>query len=270
MSDFDGVRMYFGSASGSGHKALRLMEEPHVMLSATTAVNYTWDGIGELFVDSGGYSLMKRTGEHLPTDEYLDVVESKGADLFGVQDYPCEPDILAEYGRSVREHQAMTNERTAEAIVRAEERGMDAQPVAVVQGWERDDYVRHVEQLMDEGLLTDRLGIGSVCRRGQVDEIRGIIRAVDEATPSDTELHAFGVKNTIMSYPETRERLASVDSTAWYQMSHQDKIPSEPSFRTFCDRYISYWRKLANHCTVREPKEGQTQLSGLSSRGGEV
>lgn len=88
MTELNGVKMYFGTSSGSARKALRVIEEPDIMLSAQSKVAVPWEGIGDLFVDSGGYSLMISEGEHPPVDEYLDTVEEYDADKFAVQDYP--------------------------------------------------------------------------------------------------------------------------------------------------------------------------------------
>lgn len=228
------LRFYFGGAAGSARKALQQMQEPDVMISAVTQNNQPWEEIDNLFVDSGGYSMMLQTGEHNSTKEYLDYVERVDAKKFAVQDYPCEPDILDEYGRSVRQHQEMTIEAAAENIVRANERGLDATPANVVQGWQVDDYVRHVERMKETGTLTEHLGIGSICRRGQAKRIVNIIEAVDDATPEKTKLHAFGVKKTILEYPSARQRLHSADSSAWY-------------FRTPPAHSIKRWQAYAMH-----------------------
>lgn len=212
MTDF---RFYFGAANGSAQKALRTMEEPNVMISAETKNNRPWGGIESLIIDSGGYSLMLQTGEHRDTETYLDYCARVGADVFAVQDYPCEPEILEKYGRNVENHQKMTTERTADCLDMTDKRDMDADPMAVVQGWTVDDYLAHVDSLRDRGLLTERLAIGSICRRGVDVELAAIIRAVGDATPPSTKLHAFGVKVGVLSQPGIVDTLASADSCAY-------------------------------------------------------
>lgn len=245
MTDHGGVRMYYGSAAYSSHKALRQMEEPHVMISAhTKAADWLWD-IPELFVDSGGYSLMLDTGEHPPPPEYLDQVVEMGGDLCALQDYPCEPDILAEYGRTVRDHQERTVERAAECLAVIQDRALDVTPVTVVQGWEPDEYLRHIDRLSEEGCLTDHVAVGSVCRRGQTDQIREILTTVRDAIAKDAHLHAFGVKYEVLQYDDVRDAVDSVDSAAWEIYPNQGgRLENEPAWRTKAMRYLEYWRKV--------------------------
>lgn len=242
MTDFGDVRMYWGTGSGSASKSLRHLEEPDVMISYTTTQE-PWDGIENLFIDSGGYSLMLKTGEHGPVDEYFRYVSDTGATVAALQDYPCEPEILSEYGRTVRDHQERTLERAAENLAYIQDHGIDAEPMAVLQGWEVSDYVRCIERYRDRGVLTDKIGIGSVCRRGAVKEIQSIIRTVANELPGH-EIHAFGVKQQILNYPEMREALNSVDSAAWYQRMYNDKPVAEPAWHTTAKKYLDYKRKM--------------------------
>lgn len=257
MTDVGGVRMYFGTGSGSARKALWKMEEPHIMISAQTKMN-PWEGIDDLFVDSGGYSLMIERGEHPPAETYLDTVESYGATRFAVQDYPCEPDILETYGRTVKEHQRYTTERTRECIDLANRRDMDATPVAVVQGWEVEDYVRHVTELEDRNLLTEHVGIGSVCRRGQSQEIQNIIERVHEAAPDGTKLHAFGVKNDILSDSDTREYLHSADTTAWYFRNYDSMTQVNETWQDMVSLFLEYRSRLHDIATSEHDSQQLT------------
>lgn len=262
MTDIDGVRMYFGTASGSARKALYQMEEPHVMLSAQAEMGVPWDGIDHLFVDSGGYSLMIAEGEHPPADDYLDTVADYDADMFAVQDYPCEPGILDKYGRSVRDHQRRTTVATAQCLVRAEERGIDAEPLAVIQGWDSDDYIRHIRELRAEGLLTEHIGIGSVCRRNQDREIRRIIADVANELKPHHKIHAFGVKNSILADKATRERLHSADTTAWYFRNYQDRNDIDDTWQEMVSQYLEYRRNLGQMAGVLDsPQSGQSTLT---------
>lgn len=245
MTDHDSVRVYYGSADYSAHKALRTMEEPHIMISAQTlAADSTWE-VDDLFVDSGGYSLMLSTGEHPATDEYLNQVVEMGGDRFALQDYPCEPDILEEYDRTVTEHQERTIERASEGLTRVQDRGMDATPTHVLQGWETEDYLRHLDRAKETGTLTEHVAIGSVCRRGQLQEIRDVITTVRNHLPAKHKLHAFGVKYEILKYPDVRDAVDSVDTAAWYIYPNQSgRVEGEPMWRTKTAQYLEYWRKI--------------------------
>lgn len=212
---------YFGAASGSSRKALRELMEPNVMLNYATKNNQPWDGIDRLFIDSGGYSFMKGKGEYTSTNaEYLDFLEAHDPELFALRDYPCEPDVLESHGRTVKDHQRSTTERHRELLDQLGERDLSGQAVSVLQGWTVDDYIRHVDELADEGLLTDYVGIGSVCRRNREAEIREIILAVRDALPPSMRIHAFGVKGSVLQYADVRDALASADSQS-YEMQAQ-------------------------------------------------
>lgn len=256
--EIDGLRLYFGGSSGSAHKALRQVEEPHVMLSAVTENNRPWDTIDTLFVDSGGYSLMLDTGEHPPATEYLDTVERMGADKFAFQDYPCEPEILAKYGRSVEQHQQWTTDRARENLDAADDRGLDGEPIAVLQGWKPDQYVAHFDALRDAGCLTDMIAIGSVCRRGGLSDIRAVIRRVRDVVPDSYDLHAFGVKYTVLGEPDIRDALTSVDTGAWYKFHYEDALFEEKPWRTCARRYFSYVEQM--HELIGTEAPGQSVI----------
>lgn len=246
MTDIGDVRMYFGHSNYYARTALEKMEESHGMLSAAAANAAVWEGMDDLFVDSGGYQLMLDEGEHPPLEEYLETVRKWDGDRFAAQDYPCEPDILNKYGRDVSEHQWMTTEATAEAQAAYEDGDIEADPVAVIQGWERDDYIRHLDQLREHGCLTDTIGIGSVCRRNQAGEIRRIILDIREELPSRYSLHAFGAKNTILSDGDVRDALASADTTAWYFRNFDQSNQIDETWQEMVSLYLDYRRNLAD------------------------
>jgi len=135
-------------------KALRHMRERDVLLSYATDTD-PWDEITDLFIDSGGYSLMLETGEHDSVNDYLDYVEAVDANIAAMQDYPCEPGILNEYDRTVADHQAMTVDRARANLNEMRVRGLNTEPMAVLQGWEPDDYLNCIDMFREAGVLTD-------------------------------------------------------------------------------------------------------------------
>jgi len=213
--DHDGLTFFYGAASGSSRKALQKCEASNVMINYATQNNQPWDGIDCLFIDSGGYSFMLGKGEYGTTDtEYTRFINDVSPDLWALRDYPCEPDVLDTHDRSVRGHQRRTTERHASLLNEAGD-GTPGEPVSVVQGWRRDQYVRHVDELRDRGCLTDYVGIGSVCRRHAEAEIREIVTAVTDALPERCSVHAFGVKASVLSTRGVPERIDSCDSLAY-------------------------------------------------------
>jgi hypothetical protein len=257
---------FFGAASGSARKALQQLNEPNVMLSYATENNNPWE-CEQLFLDSGGYSLMLDTGEHPPADEYIDYVENADPAYFALQDFPCEPDVLDTYGQSVFNHREFSVEYSTHCLALANDRAIDAEPVAVLQGWEPDDYLRCIERYEQEGLLTDAVGIGSVCRRNADTDIREIVLTICDVLP-ERHLHAFGVKRDVLSYPAVLRALDSADSLA-YDWSYQREITG-PWWHQVAFNYLRFKQRLYEVVEEASPAErrdeGQTSLTDLPAQ----
>jgi len=259
MTEFDGTTMFWGCNGGSMSKALRHMRERDVLLSYATDTD-PWDEITNLFIDSGGYSLMLETGEHDSVNDYLDYVEAVDANIAAMQDYPCEPGILNEYDRTVADHQAMTVDRARANLNEMRVRGLNTEPMAVLQGWEPDDYLNCIDMFREAGVLTDYIGIGTVCRRNAETEIREIVNTVHNELPN-RKLHAFGVKKSILKYPDMRDALDSVDSSAWYFGMYQNKPVPERAWHTCTKMYLDYKRDLYDHFELSDQaKDGQATM----------
>lgn len=244
MSEF---RFYYGATNGQTKGALTRLEEPNVMINYASYSGEVWDGIEHLFIDSGGYSFIKGMGEYQTSHtEYLDWIERVDPELFALRDYPCEPDVLDEHDRTVREHQHMTTRDHRELMTGLENRNIDADPVAVVQGRSVNEYLQHVDELRDHGLLTDVLGVGSVCGRHALKEIKPIIKAVDDATPSRVSLHGFGLKIQSLEVPEIYNRLNSADSMAYSYTARTDSRERDImcGFRQHALHYLELRRKM--------------------------
>lgn len=260
MDGGDGFTFYFGAACGSSRKALRQLEEPNVMLNYATKLNTPWEGIDRLFIDSGGYSFMKGKGEYQTTDsEYLDHVAEYDSEAFALRDYPCEPDVLSEHGRDVDDHQQRTLARHINLLDQLEARDIDSRPVAVLQGWNVEDYLRCVDLFRDHGVLTDYVGIGSVCRRNQEAEIRRVILAIRDAVPPTVDLHAFGVKGSVLKYPDVRDALASADSMSYNYAAQWSALEAKgagnKTFRDSALEYLKQKRRIETLLLAEEDEE---------------
>lgn len=240
-------KFYYGAANGQSRKALRKMEEPRVMINYATKNNQPWDAIEELFVDSGGYSFMLGKGEYqTPAADYLDYVEAHQPSLYVLRDYPCEQEVLDEHDRSVDDHQRMTVNAHRRCWDEADDRAIKGQRVSVLQGQTVDDYLRHADQLRDHGVLADYVGIGSVCGREDISDIRRIILTI--ATNVDADLHAFGVKRrSLLQFSDVVEALSSADSLAYDKRGQyaafEDNRPH--NWREDAYQYLRYKRRIA-------------------------
>jgi hypothetical protein len=109
--------------------------------------------------------------------------------------------------------------------------------VPVLQGWENDDYLRHVEMYEASGvdLHAERLvGVGSVCRRS---DARYVMRALD-----GLPVHGFGIKGD--SLVALSDMLASADSMAWsYSARYDQPLPGHTHKSCAnCMDYALLWR----------------------------
>lgn len=233
--DLEDVDFYWGVASGGTHAALSrahdfadLPDPEHQMVSFATQKNGVWEG-PDWFIDSGGApdSIRANGGHERPVSDYLDYLREPptkyGCDAddvsierFALRDWPVEPQVRDALGLSVEDLQ----ERTLKDHIRMmdaveSDSRIDAQPVAVLQGWEPDDYLRCLDLFRDHGLVTDVVGLGSVCRRGGLDDIQDVAHRVRRNLPARVDLHGFGLKQTMLDKPRSLAVFDSVDSAAW-------------------------------------------------------
>lgn len=203
-------------------------------------------------LDSGGFSELSLFGEWRTTaEEYVRAVRRYDEEIGNLEwaapmDHMCEPFMLAKTGLTVAEHQ----QRTVENFVRLQELWGDRNTspfMPVLQGWERDDYLRCMDMYANAGvdfMQFPVIGLGSVCRRqatGEIGEIVAALRKVDPALP----LHGFGVKKRgLVSYGHMLE---TADSMAWSFDARRAAAPmSGCSGHKNCANCLTYalrWRE---------------------------
>ncbi|WP_440989161.1 deazapurine DNA modification protein DpdA family protein [Haloarchaeobius baliensis] len=248
------IEWYDGAASGQQRSALMRMQPDRIMISHATACNRPWDNKYHsrseytLFVDSGGFShMMQGTGEYETSDDaYLSYLNKEAPAYWALRDYPCEPGLLEKHDRTVSDHIDYTVDHHVRLLDAASEQSIPGQPIAVLQGWTVDEYLKCFEALRDRGALTNYLGIGSVCRRHQPEEVARIIVRLHEALPGWVDLHAFGVKNEVLQYSEVLDALRSADSGAYaYAFSRHQRQPGESfTFRDAARGWLTWRRRL--------------------------
>jgi len=177
-------------------------------------------------LDSGGFSFLKKFGRY-PMSEasYLKHALSLNANLIVSMDWMCEPNVIKKTGLSVKKHieNTVSSLRTilnlADRI--PEVRLMSASSpessfgiIGVIQGWSIEDYLCCIDLLREQDLILPYMGVGSLCRRNSEKQIIRILRTIKRELPN-IKLHGFGVKTSVLKYPEARELLFSLDSAAW-------------------------------------------------------
>ena len=171
-------------------------------------------------LDSGGFTEVHRGGWELTANEYVAEVRRYVAEIglldwAAPQDWMCEASALKASGLTVPEHQ----ERTTDNFLELRQQ-LGTLVIPVLQGWDRDDYLRHVDAYEAAGVsLTDeeRVGVGSICRR-HADRKIGVI--LGDLQP--LRLHAFGVKGA--AFARYHDFITSADSMAWAATAYWDKI----------------------------------------------
>ena len=166
-------------------------------------------------MDSGAFSQVLTLGDHLlSTRKYAEQINrwSRCGILVRAvsQDYICIDSILEKLGRTVEEHQAMTIDRYKRLIKQTE-----VPIMPVLQGYDPEEYAKHVH---DYGSLLkehDWIGVGSIARKNSNPElVLNILNVIHEVRP-DLRLHGFGIKKTCLQDSAIRDRLFSADSMSW-------------------------------------------------------
>jgi hypothetical protein len=173
----------------------------------------------------------------------------------------CEPVMLTKTGKTVVEHQRLTIDNFLELKAIAPEMPF----IPVLQGWEMDDYMRHVEMWSRVGVDLSReptVGIGSVCRRQNTDEIGTIVSSVAALGIS---LHGFGVKTLgLRSYAK---HLKSADSMAWSYNARMNPPMEGCDHKNCanCPRWALRWRNALVARLPSDERSRHVQLARLSA-----
>lgn len=209
-------------------------------------------------LDSGGFSELSMYGEwRLSPADYVAAVvrydkEIGMLDWAAPQDWMCEPEMIARSGLSVEEHQRRSvanfielEQLWAKAAAEDPDLNPESPFMPVLQGWQPEDYLRCMDLYAEAGVDLAQyplVGVGSVCRRQDSDDIRRVFEVIKQRDP-DMPLHGFGVKSEgLRLYGDL---LASADSMAWsYNARKNDPLPgcSHVSCSN-CIKWAMRWRR---------------------------
>lgn len=171
--------------------------------------------VHEWLMDSGAFTEVSRHGGYRSgVEEYAAEVRrfAKCGRLVAAvaQDFMCEAFALAKTGADIPTHQRWTIERFRQ-LAACDTSGVYVMPV--LQGFDPDDYRRHVEAYdLPHGALC---GVGSVCKRnGSPARVLEVLRAIHYERP-DLRLHGFGLKTQALLDARVSAELHSADSAAW-------------------------------------------------------
>jgi hypothetical protein len=197
-------------------------------------------------LDSGAFMELSTHGKWLTTThDYIQSVQWYNDEIGNLvwaapQDYMCEPWILEKTGLTTQEHQQRTIDNYRDLMQHAPELPW----IPVIQGWELDDYHRHVDEYDKAGVDLDAqhtVGVGSVCRRQSTIDAANIIRSL--WAQGVKNLHGFGFKKT--GIKQAGPLMASADSMAWSFGARRLKIKLPECTHklcTACLQYATQWR----------------------------
>ncbi len=208
--------IYFSCASGSQFKTCRELKYPHVLINFATKKNKPPAYGPDLFIDCGGFFSSLKSGRYTSSDqEYLEYVQKWRPKAWALRDYPCEPQLLKQCGRTATENIHRTLEHHLHTIDLAEDYDLEMTAVPVLQGWTVEDYLYCLDLYRSAGLVMGYMAIGSICRRSQIGQITKIILSLRRELPGWVRLHGFGLKYTALKEKAIWDALYSVDSGAW-------------------------------------------------------
>ena len=201
--------------------------------------------LGRWALDSGGFTELSLYGRWVTTPgEYAARVrrysdEIGGLDFAAVQDWMCEPFMLEKTSSTVQQHQ----QRTIDSVLELHHLQPDLPWLPVLQGWTRDDYLRHLHAYAARGIdlmKFDRVGLGSVCRRQSTTSAAAIVR---ELGGLGLQLHLFGYKRQGLA--QVQGFACSSDSMAWSFAARRRRLRMEGCTHQTCNnclRWALHWR----------------------------
>jgi len=206
-----------------------------------------FDQNGKICVDSGGFSEIKLNGKWTITpQEYVE--ELKRLQELGLkiewaaqQDWMCEEFMLEKTGLTVIDHQKLT----VENLIQLREIESKIHFIPVLQGQTLEEYFHHFDLFEANGINLRKepiVGVGSVCRRQNTDEIGYLFKCL---AAKGIKIHGFGVK--IDGIKKYGEHLVSADSMAWsFGARYDKKCGSCKSTAKNCANCLCYalkWRE---------------------------
>lgn len=202
--------------------------------------------LGPYCVDSGAFSEIAKRGKYtFSHKQYADEClwfrwMMPGMRWCAVMDHMCEPEMIQKKGKSVRWHQ----QKTTESYLILKYLAPTIPWTPVIQGYQRDEYMQHVDDYHREGIDLPSLpvvGLGSVCRREKTEMIESLVK---ELHGYGFKTHCFGMKSGGLE--NCSRYLESSDSMAWSFGARRQKIRLPFCSHQVCNnclRYALYWRQ---------------------------
>ena len=204
-------------------------QREHVDLTPQFLISYyamkstkkVWDTQKNWMLDSGGFTIGMREGtKNHPLnkiveypwskDDYINFVNIWKPQVAWTMDYAVKvantPDVL--HTKQVR---------TIENTIYLKDRIQAPTALgAVLQGWENEDYLKHLDMYKEAGVIQPWFAIGFSLARLSLPTTLSTIIDIRKSLPAWVKFHGFSVKlATLNKYPRLTKFLYSADSAAW-------------------------------------------------------
>lgn len=207
-------------------------------------------------LDSGAFTDISLAGEFTTTPAaYVAAVrryrdEIGQLDWAAPQDHMCEPWVLARssIASTVADAQAVT----IRSVLELRHLAADLPIIPVLQGQTTDDYRRHADAYLAAGVDLEAeatVGLGSVCRRQNTDDIGRVVAALDGVA-----LHGFGVK--AQGLQRYGWLLSSADSMAWSYAGRRRPGPCPVRGSKNCSHCLHWALEWRARATAPTPPRG--------------
>ncbi len=180
---------------------------------------------------------------NITTEAYVDLCSRYYEEIGGLHwiaplNWPCEPDARSASGLSVDEHQRLT----LDSLIEMRQRAPWLPTVPILQGWRRQDYIRHLHMHEAAGIDLSReplAGLGSVCSRQNTISIYLLVHEL--ARDYGLRLHAFGL--SIRALLTLARVLTSSDTHSWSVAArYEPPVPGHTHDRcNSCPEFAASW-----------------------------
>jgi hypothetical protein len=203
--------------------------------------------VNNWILDSGAFSEISIYGHYrFPVIKYARQVnrwaKCGNMELAVTQDYMCEPFIIKRTGLDVKTHQQLTIGRYDELMLLT-----DVPIMPVLQGYEPEEYLQHLDMYGERLKVGARVGVGSVCKRNSKPKQIATILEVIKCKRPDLKLHGFGLKTTALINNYICSLLYSADSLAWSYSARR-----EGRDRNGTDEALAFTNKMERRSGTRE------------------
>lgn len=196
-----------------------------------------------LMIDSGGYQASVYFQDEYPYSpkQLHEFAEDCEADIVWGMDWACEDrETLASLTDSVdpedidvwekRYERAFTDQ--IEQWKEHSSRGYTHKFCPVIQGQDTEHFIDFAKRVKQSTMPTDIIGIGTVCKRSNTDEILSVTKSVSNIFP-DSKIHLFGATLNVWKDSRFEGLFHSSDTAAWIQSDPESGMYPESKERAY-------------------------------------